>query len=196
MTTATPTSHCARFHELTHDSHEVLDKRIMAYDPFADRQRYAAYLKVQYGFHRDVAALFNHPQLSTLLPGLPHRGRLAAVAKDLQDLQSPLPELDTPPVFGSDIDLPTALGWLYVEEGSNLGGAILYKMVGKLGLDASFGASHLAPHADGRALNWRAFTQQLDAIDLSEEEQERAARGAEAAFSQVLSYVERYCPLS
>jgi hypothetical protein len=34
----------------------------------------------------------------------------------------------------SDLELPAALGWLYVAEGSNLGGTILYKMAAKLGL--------------------------------------------------------------
>ena len=196
MTATLSPGHCARFRSLTHNTHDVLDKRIMAYSPFSGRERYAAFLNVQYCFHRDVAALFENTLLNTLLPGLKERGRFAAVAQDLKDLGQELPEPNMPPVFGDQIDLPTAIGWLYVEEGSNLGGAILFKMAGKLGLDAGFGARHLAPHAEGRAPSWRSFMQQLDAIELDEKEQQRADNGAEAAFSQVLSYVEHYCPIS
>ncbi|WP_022957770.1 biliverdin-producing heme oxygenase [Spongiibacter tropicus] len=196
MTTTVSPGHCARFRALTHDTHDVLDKRIMAYSPFSGRERYAAFLKVQYCFHRDVAALFDNTSLNTLLPGLKERGRFAAVAQDLKDLGQALPEPEMPPVFGEQIDLPTAIGWLYVEEGSNLGGAILFKMAGKLDLSADFGARHLAPHPEGRAPSWRAFMQQLDAIELDDKEQQRANNGAEAAFTQVLSYVERYCPIS
>lgn len=190
-----PSSHCACFRDLTRATHNALDKRIMAFNPFLDQRRFTCFLQVQYAFHRDVATLFEHAELNRLLPGLRVRGRLAAVIQDLQVLDTPLPLLTTPPLFGSAIDIPTALGWLYVEEGSNLGGGILFKMARSLGLDAEHGARHLAPHPEGRAPSWRTFMQQLDAIELTDTQQQRAAQGANAAFSQVQSYVERFCPL-
>ena len=194
--TATMTAergHCARFRALTHDTHDILDHRIMAFDPFVSRENYTAFLRVQYAFHRDVAALFHNERLNQLLPGLAQRRRFERVARDLSDLGSGLPTFSTAPVFSDDFDLPTALGWLYVEEGSNLGGAILFKKAAKLGLDETFGARHLAPHADGRAPNWREFMAQVDAIELTDEEQRRADDGAQAAFSTVMGYVERFC---
>lgn len=194
--TSTAVSHCTRFRSNTKATHDRLDKRIMAFNPFADRDHFACFLQVQWAFHRDVTALFDHKVLNQLLPDLSERGRFAAVTQDLQDLDKPQPELTAPPIFGQDVDLPTALGWLYVEEGSNLGGGILFKMARKLELDETFGARHLAPHPEGRAPSWRAFMQQLDAIELTDVEQQRAQLGADAAFSRVLEYVERYCPLS
>ncbi|MGO1232088.1 MAG: biliverdin-producing heme oxygenase [Marinobacter sp.] len=187
--------HCARFRALTHDTHDKLDNRIMAFDPFASQENYTAFLRVQYAFHRDVATLFNDDQLNQLLPGLARRKRLELVARDLSDLGSGLPTFSAAPVFSEPFDLPSALGWLYVEEGSNLGGAILFKRAAKLGLDETFGARHLAAHSDGRAPSWRAFMAQVDAIELSDDEQTRADKGAEAAFSTVMGYVERFCQL-
>ena len=54
----------------SHASNGTLDRRIMAAKPFSSRERYAQFLQVQYRFHRDVAALFDHAELNRLLPGL------------------------------------------------------------------------------------------------------------------------------
>lgn len=194
--TEIPESRATRFKTLTKEAHDALDQRIMAFGPFSSRDRYAAFLQVQYRFHRDVDALFRHPELNRLLPGLGERARLAQVAQDLRDLGQPVPEIAAPPAFGADADIAAALGWLYAEEGSNLGAAFLYKFAAQLGLDENFGARHLAPHPGGRAPSWRAFTAQLDAVPLDAAGEARADAGAEAAFRQVFAYVEDFCPLT
>lgn len=97
----------------------------------------------------------------------------------------------SPPVFDADaIDVPTALGWLYVAEGSNLGAAFLFKMARALDLDENFGARHLAGHADGRAQHWRDFTGALDTVDLDADEERRVSMGANAAFARVQALVD------
>jgi heme oxygenase len=88
------------------------------------------------------------------------------------------------------IDLPTALGWLYVAEGSNMGAAVLRKEAAKIGLSDSFGARHLAPAPEGPAPHWRAFTGSLDAVELNDEEEQRVADGANAAFARVQALVD------
>lgn len=93
------------------------------------------------------------------------------------------------PAFKGAVDLPTAF-WLYVAEGSNLGAAFLFKAAAALGLDASFGARHLAGHPDGRAQHWREFTAALDALELDLEEDARVIAGAEAAFGRVQALVD------
>ncbi|KAG0926111.1 hypothetical protein G6F68_010211 [Rhizopus microsporus] len=90
----------------------------------------------------------------------------------------------------ADLPLPAALGWLYVAEGSNLGGTILYKMAAKLGLDRDFGARHLAAHPDGAARHWREFTAALDAVPLSAEQEQQVIDAADAAFRSVHGHVE------
>ena len=179
----------------THATHDRLDKRIMAARPFADRERYALFVRVQHGFHRDIDALYANPVLDKLLPDLAGRRRLPAITQDLADLGLTPATPDAAPVFGADADIPTALGWLYVAEGSNLGAAFLFKEALKLGLSETSGARHLAGAPEGRGLHWRTFTAALDALTLSEEEEARAVAGAEAAFKRVLEFVERDLPL-
>lgn len=79
---------------------------------------------------------------------------------------------------------------IYVAEGSNLGAASLFKAVAALGLDAGFGARHLAGYPDGRAQHWREFTAALDALELEPEEDARVIAGTEAVFARVRALVD------
>ncbi|WP_312310635.1 biliverdin-producing heme oxygenase [Stenotrophomonas indicatrix] len=182
-------SRSVRLKAATRDSHGALDKRIMAGDIFADRRNFARFLRVQYRFHRSIDALYASPTLDALLPDLAERRRLQQVRCDLQDLEQALPGEDIA-ALRDDLPLPTALGWLYVAEGSNLGGTVLYKMAAALGLDRSFGARHLAAHPDGAARHWREFTAALDAVVLSPAQEQEVIDAADAAFRSVHGHVE------
>lgn len=184
------TGRAKRLKAHTHEVHEALDRRIMAGDPFADRARYCRFLAVQHAFHRDIDALYSNPALDALLPDLAGRRRLPQIEQDIIDLGGTVPELGTAPLFGREADVPTALGWLYVAEGSNLGAAFLLKAAAALGLSEAFGARHLAGHPEGRGLHWRTFTAALDAVTLTDAEEERVMAGAEAAFRRVHDLVE------
>lgn len=175
----------------TTGTHERLDHSIMAGKPFSSRDRYAMFVKVQYQFHRDIDALYDDAALDALLPDLKGRRRFGQVGQDLTDLGFDLPDADAEAAFaaGADVDLPTALGWLYVAEGSNLGAAFLLKEALKLGLSEENGARHLAGAPEGRGLHWRTFTAALDDIELTDAEEERVVAGAEAAFRRVHALV-------
>ncbi|MDH4983722.1 biliverdin-producing heme oxygenase [Hyphomicrobium sp. D-2] len=181
----------------THGAHDRLDKRIMAAAPFADRARYGRFLLVQYAFHRDIDALYDNAMLDGLLPDLPGRRRVGQIQADLTDLGIAIPAIETPPHFaaGAEVDLPAALGWLYVAEGSNLGAAFLLKEALKLDLNEGFGARHLAGAPEGRGLHWRTFTAALDAVTLSDAENERVIANAVAAFDRVRGLVNDHMPL-
>ena len=188
QTPALPRS--ARLKADTSATHDVLDKRIMAAAPFDNRQNYARFLQAQYAFLCDVDALYDHAGLAALLPDLEQRRRYASIAADLRDLDTPLPAGSPTPPFDAQLDLATALGWLYVSEGSKLGAAVLYKLAGKIGLDEHFGARHLAGHPDGRARHWRDFTAVLDSAPLDMEGEARLIEGARAAFRRMHGHVE------
>lgn len=186
-----------RLKAATHAAHDLLDKRIMAAAPFASRERYVGFLRVQQAFHRDIDALYDDASLDRLLPDLQGRRRLALIARDLADLEQGSACGDRPaPTFrsGGDVDVATALGWLYVAEGSNLGAAFLLKEAAKLGFSETFGARHLAGAPEGRGLHWRTFVAALDAVQLSEAEEARVIEAATAAFRQVQGYVEATMP--
>lgn len=185
-------SRSKRLKAATHATHDRLDKAIMGHEPFASRQRYGLFVSVQHAFHREIDALYDDTALDALLPGLEGRRPLGQIAQDLADLGLAVPSRDGEPVFprGGPLDLPAALGWLYVAEGSNLGAAFLFKDAQKLGLSETFGARHLAGAPEGRGLHWRTFTAALDAVPLSDEDEARAVMAAEAAFRRVHGLVE------
>ncbi len=190
MTRIIEPSRAKRLKQLTREVHEVLDRSIMAAASFETLPGYVRFVEVQYRFHHDIAALYIDPVLSTLLPGLAERSRVALVEADFADLGRPLPQT-APPIFApGTIDMPTALGWLYVAEGSNMGAALLRKAAAKLGLSDTHGAQHLVPAPEGPAAHWRAFTATLNAVVLSDAEEERAVAGAKAAFARVQRHAD------
>lgn len=184
-------SRAKRLKARTSTTHDQLDSRIMSLEPFRDRDRYGRFLKAQWGFHREIDALYAHPALVAHVPDLPERRRLDLIAQDIQDLGQPAPSAETPPIFGDGpVDPAEAFGWLYVAEGSNLGAAFLLKAAAALGLDETFGARHLAAHPDGRGRHWRGFVAALDALPFGDVEETRAVEGAAAAFRRVRGLVD------
>lgn len=185
--TAPPPTRAERLKRATNETHERLDQCIMGKGIFDSRALFACFLRVQHRLHARIDALYDDPALQAPFPELPSRRRLARIERDLADLGSAAP-IDAParaplPAW------PTALGWLYVVEGSALGGAVIYKMAARLGLDQQFGASHLAPPSHGVAAHWRHFTAALNALPLTDHEEQQVVAGARAAFSAVGHYV-------
>lgn len=180
-----------RLKEATHETHDRLDKSILAHKPFESRGRYGLFVKVQHQFHREIDSLYASPVLDELLPDLAGRRRFHLIEQDLADLGIAAPVSDVAPAFAdrADADLPTVLGWLYVAEGSNLGAAFLLKAAEKLGLSDSFGARHLAAAPEGRGLHWKTFTAALNGVRLTAPEEERVTAGAHAAFARVQGLV-------
>lgn len=180
-----------RLKAATHEAHEALDRCIMTAQPFAHRESYARFLRMQYRFHRDLDALYADTRLTGAIPDLRGRNRMESVAADLCDLHIPIPALDEMNVLPASIEWPAGLGWLYVAEGSRLGAAILLKRAADLGFSEQFGARHLAGHPDGRARHWREFTVALDSLSLSPSEEQDVIAGARAAFDRVRVHAAR-----
>lgn len=189
----TPPTRSQRLKAASHDSHERLDARIMRSQPFASVDHFRRFVQVQLRFHHDVAPLYRRADLAALLPDLAERQRLDQIRQDLIDLQAPARDESGfgAPALPMEADLATALGWCYVVEGSNLGGAVLFKLAAKLGLDEHHGARHLAGHPDGRLRHWRGFTGMLDALSLDEAAEQGLVAGARAAFERVHAHVAR-----
>ena len=177
-----------RLKQATHTLHGGLDNRMMGADLFSSLDRYALFLSMQRRFHADIAPLYRSPSLAAIVPDLAERPKLAEIDQDLADIERPAPADAASPV--DPRDAAAALGWLYVAEGSSLGAAFLFKAAQALGLGADHGARHLAPHPEGRGLNWRRFTEALNAAELSPEEDARAEAAAVAAFGRVRAIAE------
>ncbi|MGD7069849.1 biliverdin-producing heme oxygenase [Acetobacter sp. AAB5] len=178
-----PLSLSLRLKDATHTLHADLDKNIMAHGLFSSADKYKSFVQLQYLFHRDINDLYNHDQLLEIIPDLATRNRFAQVCQDMQDLNLPFPEA------GSSIciqDASTAIGWLYVAEGSKLGANFLTKLVEKLGFTENFGGRHLAADPGGRGPSWNAFK---SAIDLAGFDPVLATAGAKSGFMRVKNYM-------
>ncbi|WP_395397937.1 biliverdin-producing heme oxygenase [Novosphingobium sp. BL-8A] len=186
-------SRAKRLKAATAPVHEGVDRSIMSAASFASLDGYRQFLRIQYLFHRDVEALYADARLRDAFPDLAGRCRMARVIADMDDLGLEIRAAETP-AFALDTpaDLGTALGWLYVAEGSNMGAALLRKEAQKLALSDTFGARHLAPTEAGPAPHWRAFTAALDAVALSEAEEAKADEGALAAFARVQAHIDAH----
>ncbi|MEY1661704.1 biliverdin-producing heme oxygenase [Isoalcanivorax beigongshangi] len=182
------------FKDGTRAQHELLDTRIMALSPFADRERYALFVRTQARLQRVASPLFQSEQLGQWLPDLAGRDRLAAVLADCADLGVTAEALEEDRLATAGVSVSddyAALGWLYTVEGSNLGAAFLLKHAkSQLELSETFGARHLAGHDDGRGLHWRRFKDTMDGLELSAEQRQRALQGALDAFMLAREGVE------
>ncbi len=176
-----------RLKAATQATHERLDVAIMARRPFASREAYGRFLEVQFRFHRAVAPFYRHAGLRSLIPEMEARQRLHLICSDFLDLGLSVPDASGPAERA--VDDASALGWLYVAEGSNLGAAFLLKEAVGLGLSEAFGARHLAPAPEGRGRHWREFVAALDAADLPAEGEQRVVAGACEAFRDVHRHV-------
>lgn len=171
-----------RLNHVTHAPHSVLDALVKSHAPFDDRARFARFVAAQYLFQSELQPLYGDPRLVALFPDLPQRCRAEEARLDLVDLGLPVPAA----VAGAPtaLDLGSALGWIFVSEGSKLGAAFLIKRAEALGLSASFGARHLGEPEGGRADGWKRFVRTLDAVTLSAELDVAAEHGAVAAFER------------
>lgn len=165
----------------TRTNHDSVDSQVMKSEPFANKENYIKFLRLQHIFHLSVAPLYQRDDLQALFPGLAALPRLSAVESDLRDLGVNM-DVDSS-LLASVTDPYQAIGWLYCSEGSNIGAAFLYKETQKLTFDENHGARHLAAHPEGRALHWRKFVAQLDALLLTEEQEQLAVQGAIDAFT-------------
>ncbi|MCC9621286.1 biliverdin-producing heme oxygenase [Thalassospira sp. MA62] len=168
----------------TRDDHQSVDDMVMALAPFASRENYARFLRLQYIFHTEMKPVYEAEDLNRMIPGLAARSRHDAVCDDLTDLEI-FHEVaaENRSRFAITATGPARLGWLYVCEGSSLGAAFLLKEAANIGLGATFGARHLAGHAHGRGKHWREFVEQVNGLRLDDKGELAMRKGAADAFA-------------
>jgi heme oxygenase (biliverdin-IX-beta and delta-forming) len=181
----TPLSTPVLSQRLKHETdaqHQRMHALMERAQPFANRERYAGFVAIQYLFQRDVMYLFDDPRVRAVVDDLDCRGRVEAARADLLDLAAVVPDNS---IATSAVKMPEALGWLYVSEGSTLGAAFLLKEAQQqLGLSAGFGARNLAAYPEGRARAWRRFVASLDGDALDTADHDAVLAGANAAYAR------------
>ena len=162
------------------ETHDILDNLVMSMKPFESQDNYKKFLQAQYEFHKAVLPIYHNQAIASQFDNLAELSRFERVKQDMADLGvSPFDSQIPSPNFDNN----EAIGWLYCVEGSNVGAAILYKEAGKIELDETHGASHLAAHPDGRMPHWRATKAKIDALVLDNTAKQQAKKGADDAFA-------------
>ncbi|NJC40561.1 heme oxygenase [Brevundimonas alba] len=151
----------ARLRAATGAAHARLEAALDLVERVADagerRRLVAGFLALHEGAEARLAPwLAPHAGLE---PGT--RLRASLIRADLALLGGAV-ETDAPqaPEVGS---LGRALGWLYVLEGSTLGGRTIHRALETRGLDAR-GLGFLNPYGEAAGARWRAFVAELDRL--------------------------------
>lgn len=148
----------ARLRAGTRQAHDEVERTLDLPTSLSSRERYTHLVGCFHGFH----AAFE-PAVSRALGDerfLGPRRKLALLRADLLALGFPdaqaaaLPTPNLPPVPSRS----AALGWLYVIEGSTLGGALIAREAERqFGLTAATGCAYFRSYGDAAGAMWTAF---------------------------------------
>lgn len=105
-------------------------------------------------FHRQADAQAVPVTAALELAGLERRGRAEALSAGLVALGAAPDAASSAPPFA--LHVGSALGWLYVAEGSSLGGRVIRKTMIRDGVDLT-GLDFLDPHGEATGPRWAGF---------------------------------------
>ncbi len=126
-----------------------------------------------------VMALLIAPEFPAWLPS---RSRLGLLRRDLAFLRHTPADGNTITLPGVD-DLPSALGAMYVMEGSTLGSQILERHFEQtLGVTPATGGAFFHGYGPGTGAMWREFASALDCYAERTGTQDRIVEGARSMF--------------
>ncbi|MEA5674238.1 biliverdin-producing heme oxygenase [Pseudomonas sp. MH2] len=174
--------------EGTQACHKSLEARLPFFSEGFDHDAYRRLIEAYYGFHAPLEALLATHQGN-------ERNKAEALCRDLQALKLSAEQIDALPLcrdLPAITDEASALGVMYVLEGSTLGGQVLKRaMAQRLGIDADSGGGFLDVYGSATASHWRGFIERLDRRPLSPENQARAVAAAVATFTCFERWLEQ-----
>ena len=145
----------------TKTAHQQLERATLPYIKAATNDAdYAKLLRLFYGYFMPVEELINQQHPASLIPDYAERRKAAAVTDDLKTAgawEETIPQATQLPHIH---DMATALGALYVLEGSTLGGQIISKMLAKqLQRDTMEGISFFSGYGAATQQKWLLFSE-------------------------------------
>jgi len=171
--------------QATASRHERLDSGLPLGKPEATLDDYLDHLRLLARWLGPIdawSAAFNDGPQGRAAPA--PLDRMAVIEADLATAGRNLPPLAAAP-WPATASAAYRWGVAYVVEGSQLGGAVLYKrLAARL---APHPLDYLKPGADGPGPRWRAFMAALSAQVRSTDEIAEACAGARAAFDRILA---------
>ncbi|MEO8583515.1 MAG: biliverdin-producing heme oxygenase [Flavitalea sp.] len=107
-----------------------------------------------------------------------------------------LPRFDCFNSFHVKKSVPAALGYMYVMEGSRLGGKVIAKhLLPRLKISARHGASYLTDHNNETVSDWKLFLHNLSSYAIAGDHEQEIIEGANAAFQNIHQHFESHTSL-
>lgn len=163
----------------TQACHKTLEARLPFFSDSFDHAAYRRLVEAYYGFHAPLELRLSGYQGS-------ERHKAPALCQDLLALGASAAQIDALPLcerLPSITDQASALGVMYVLEGSTLGGQVLKRaMAERLGVDTNTGGAFLDVYGSVTGSRWRSFLQRLEQAPHSADGQARSVACAVATF--------------
>ena len=167
------------------ESHERLDARFAGMTNEAEPGTYGRFLRVNEACHRVLEPLLFESPLGAAIPGFALRRGAPALAADLAAMT--LSPLEAPAFPLSDLELPEAVGIVYVLEGSRLGaGYILAEIRKRVPCAGWTGASFAYLEGPDEPHALRTFMIEASAVLDGDADIERVIAAADATFGYFL----------
>ncbi|MFP5428734.1 MAG: biliverdin-producing heme oxygenase [Gammaproteobacteria bacterium] len=165
--------------EGTHTCHKRLEARLPFFSADFDRAAYRRLMQAYFGFHAPLESLLGAYQEC-------ERVKTPTLVTDLLALAMTRAQIDTLPLcraLPQISDQASALGVMYVVEGSTLGGQVLKRaMTERLALGADSGAGFLDVYGPLTGARWRSFLERLEQAPSAAKDQTRTVQAAIATF--------------
>lgn len=198
-TTAAPTGIMGRLKAETAEQHAVAEAKPLEAALIGgsiDHDQYKAYLAQRWIIHRELEAatdraLASEPRLASLgLPGLYQTANLEAdlahLGVDTSSIK-PMKGSENLVALVRDAGSPDVLmGIYYVFEGSKNGARFIARSLSKAwGKSDLQGLKYLDPHGEAQRGLWMKFREDMNAIEWSDEEQDRMVKAAQVTFDAI-----------
>ncbi len=128
------------------------------------------------------------------LPLWPYRKSSAVIAEDLARINYTPAGVAKPAIekFYVDTDVPGyVLGFMYVMEGSRLGGKVIYKNIHRtLGFNENDGAKYVADYGFNTGNLWKKFIHQFAVHVVKNSLEDETVKGAGKAFASIYDFFQ------
>ncbi len=177
--------------ENTEDIHQASEKKmIVALKKIDTKEAYINLLSWLHGFYAPVEALIRRQLTEDNFPGITKRSRSEYLLWDIGESGVPAPEPDTCEQLPVIDSFHSALGALYVLEGSTLGGRIIAGMVSR-SLDSLKSLSFFNSYGAETASMWASFKNYLNR-PFSPQARREIIAAAEDTFLTFKNWIEKH----
>jgi heme oxygenase (biliverdin-IX-beta and delta-forming) len=134
------------------------------------------------------------PLITDVIKDTHNRVKLPLIQRDLESLPSS-DEIKSFPFKPGHAEISTAyaLGYMYVIEGSTLGGRVILKhLQPKIGVDKDKGAAFFAGYDENTGPMWKQFLMDFTSYVIANNCQEETIKGAQDAFDSIYQHFEKH----